>query len=351
MVRKSECFERFVDSFDITSRERLEDYDIEALMGLEGDEFDEAISILINRLVETSDQRAPRALRYISCERAIPELEKCLSNKTGFMLVECAFSLWRLTGDNRAVDALIEVLSTPAYDDEVGYGRPFAAYYLRNIPGDEVDFALINALSDDNMLVRSNAINSLLALYDIEDWSMVSGRGLKLIIFRINIQYQKIRMDAVKEFVNILNLKKEGKSAEDIGLTIVSHDRSPAAQKLIKSYRFSEGQTPVTDEYDMEAFSELEGEEVEWATYVFFSKIEDGDFRAVRALVHINNKVAPEVFREALPSAEGRLLVELIWGLWKLSDDKSNRELLTPYLNSEDDRLKARANEIFSELS
>lgn len=342
----SRFFKNFIESFRIINRETAEDYDIHSLLALYGEEKEEAIELLIKQLNETGDPRAPRALGYMECKEAVPELRKALESKEGRQLVEIANALFRIAGDSSVASYLIRVLC-----EGDTYARIFAASSLCDYKTLEVDGALKRALYDEDKLVRANALRSLLTIHDMLGWDLSASNGLGKYSFRLGIKYKAVRNRAVEELKKIIKLKDAGSSAEELGFSLEYVELSSLQKKLASSYRAFPGKAPWEEDYDLETLELLKGDEAIWGESALLHRLQIDDFRAVRALVHIKSELAIEVFNECIINAEGRMLVELVWALWELTGNRSFKLRLLPCLESSDERLKERAQEVFELLS
>lgn len=319
---KTENFKKFIDSFIIRCQETAEDYDICALMSLDKKELSEAEAFLINRL-EAGDYRAPRALGYIGCKGAEPALRKALTReKEGKTLVEIACALHKLTGDVSVVGNIIGVLK----NGQDIFARNSAACVLGDYTTPDTEEALLQALGDTSELVRTNSLRSYLRLTGLTEWMTAPRRGIDLLSFRISSGFTSIRNTAIARLKEIVVAKREGKSATQIGITITdsgfNDGLSDHARKFIKSYLPGSVVNPLwKEDYDLDSLDKIEGEEREWVETAILSRLEENDFRAVRALVHIKSKNAAEPFRELIKKAEGRMQLELTRGLQALGGD------------------------------
>jgi HEAT repeat protein len=289
----SPSFQRFTDSLEVTGRESLESYDLNALFALEGQERDQAEQILIERLIETNDPRAPKALRQLGSEKALPALRRALVEQSGEMQVEVANTLWSLTREPSSITAITGVLQNGELYDRVN-----AAFSLRNYPPEAVKEALLAAIEDDDKLVRANAVDSLFLLYGLNEWEQVPGRGISLLGLRLRSAFPSVRQEAVKELRAIIQGKQEGKSPQELGITTNSIPKSEEAVAFLKSIAAPAGTSQWQEDFDLEALGKLQGEEKEWAEYSLLNFLEKRDFRAVRALVYLNCPKAVKPLQE-----------------------------------------------------
>lgn len=346
MTDPSPNFQQFIDSFAVRDRESAEDYDITALLALTGQEQEQAEDILIERLLQIDDPRAPRALRYLHSEKAISSLQQALTLFEGEMQVEVSFALWELTKDQSVIPKVINVLQ---HGDL--YARVSAANILRHFPVDAVEGALFQAIDDSDKLVRANVVQSILEIHGLSTWETAAGRGISLLGLRLRSRFVSVRQQAIVELREIIEAKKQGKSAEEIGIPLKSTEKSANAKSFIRSFSSRVNQPPWTEDYDLAALTQLEGEEKEWAEYALLFNLEQNDFRAARALVHIGSQKAIAPFQEILPqSHQPRLILEVSLGLWKLTGDTTVTKYVEKILVDGNLEEKTRAAEILHQI-
>jgi hypothetical protein len=109
----------------------------------------------------------------------------------------------------------------------------------------------------------------------------------------------------MKEFEKIKDGLRQGQSGKSLGLVSTSSSRSSAMERFVNSLRGPFGDEPSADDYDLEAVEALGGEERLSAEQVLLARLEDGDLRALRALVNMRSRLAIDALAEALPTAEG----------------------------------------------
>jgi HEAT repeat protein len=346
MTEPSPYFQQFLDSFAVSDRQSAEDYDITALLALTGKEREQAEDILIERLLQIDDPRSPRALRYLHSEKAINSLQQALTLFNGEMLVETAFTLWELTKDQSLASKIIDVLQ---HGDL--YARVSAANILRHFPVDIVETALFQAIDDPDKLVRANAVQSILEIHGLAPWETAAGRGISLLGLRLRSRFASIRQQAIAELHQIIAAKKQGKSAQEIGIPLTGVEKSANAKSFIRSFSSRSDQPPWTEDYDLTALTQLTGEEKEWSEYALLYNLEQNDFRAARALAHIGSQKAIAPLREILPqSHEPRLTLEVALGLWKLTGDATVAEYVEKVLANGNSEEKTHAAEILQQI-
>ncbi len=310
----SPAFQRFSDSLAVTGRASMESYDLDALMALAGQERAQAEQILIERLTQTTDPRAPKALRQLGSQKALPALRQAMVQQAGEMQVEVANTLWSLTRDPSSITAIIQVLR----QDEL-YGRVNAAFSLRNYPPEAVQEALMAAIEDPDKLVRANAVESLYLLYGLSEWEQVPGRGISLLGLRLRSAFSSVRQTAVKDLRAIIQGKQAGKSPQELGITTESVPKSEEAAAFLKSFAAPPGTSPWQEDFNLEALGRLAGEEKEWAEYSLLNLLEKRDFRAVRALVYLKSSKAVKPLQELAGQSQSRFADEVASGILKLT--------------------------------
>lgn len=155
-------FERFRWSFlDDESDSYREGLDKQALRELEGEERARAEDLLIARLPE---YRAIVGLGVLRSRRAEPELKRLFEEERpslNWNLIALGHALWLIEPDPRWLDAEIAALARAASKAR----RMEAAIVLRDFREPEASRALVEALDDDEPLVRHHAAKTLLVLH------------------------------------------------------------------------------------------------------------------------------------------------------------------------------------------
>jgi len=303
-------FQLFLDSFEIKDRKSAEDLDIDALLRLNASEKAAAEDLLIKSVSYGSDPRVPRALHYLNSKKSVPVLQEAIQHKTGLMLVECALALWFITKDDSVFTIFISLLKDNNPDVRIS-----AVFALQNFDKKEVIEALCMTLKEDEVnLVRANCIESLFKIYNLIEWDLVAGRGIGLLRLKLSSDFKNIRIKAIEALRQIAEDKKKGKSALELGITIVELPKSEALKKVLVSLSGS-ANPEWKDNFDIASMSQLEGDDKEWCTYSLFFLLQRKDIRALRALTKLNVKEAIEPFKELLQSAEGIFRAELENGL------------------------------------
>lgn len=310
----SAAFERFVDSFGVTTHKSFEDYDIDALFQVEPGEQAQVEALLIERLRTTDDPRAARALRYISSKAAAPALREAVRTQHGSARVEAVISLRQITGEDVGREAILEELRSHSREVRLAVVRALPA-----LDKATASPALFAALDDADKLVRATATQALYQLHELVQWAMVPARGLNLLALRLQSAYAAVREPAKEELRAVIAGREAGKSAAELGIPLERAAKSPAALRFIESFASPAGQPPWANDYDLEALAELTGKEADWARYVMYDNLEEGDFRAARALAATGDAGALTVLREARETATGRAAEEIAAAVERLS--------------------------------
>lgn len=310
----SAAFERFVNSFGVTTHKSFEDYDIDALFQVEPGEQAQAEALLIERLKTTDDPRAARALRYISSKAAVPALRDAVRTQHGSARVEAVISLRQLTGEDVGRDAILEELQSDSQDIRLAVVRVLPA-----LDTAIASHALFTALDDPDKQVRATATQALYQLHDLAQWATVPTRGLNLLALRLQSAYAAVREPAKDELRAVIAGREAGKSAAELGIPLERTPKSPAALRFIESFASPAGRPPWADDYDLTALTELSGEEARWARYVIYDNLEEGDYRAARALAATGGADDVEVLQEAQMTATGPAADEIAAALAQLS--------------------------------
>lgn len=139
--------------------------DEQALLSLEGDERDKAEQMLIDAL-GSGDYRPAAGLASLRSSKAAPKLKDELPKASRSTQVRTAHALSQIEpGYLPAMNELVRILK----DQSTFWGdRADAARLMRDIPHPRViDTLWYAAEHDPEDLVRSHAVSSLLALYNI----------------------------------------------------------------------------------------------------------------------------------------------------------------------------------------
>jgi hypothetical protein len=188
----SEALDKFTESFRRRDKSRVEDYDLEALSRLGGEERHKAEIMLIKRL-KKMDPRVPRALALIDAKSAPGPLKDILPSCSGKMLVEAVMALCRIYHFKGAADELIRALSCPEADT-----RLLAAYWLREFPSPSVSRVLLDiARNDADREVRVTAAMSLMILHELLDSPY--GTGMRDLLSVLEIPDPLVRDKACSE--------------------------------------------------------------------------------------------------------------------------------------------------------
>ncbi|MEQ1703663.1 MAG: HEAT repeat domain-containing protein, partial [Ilumatobacteraceae bacterium] len=279
MSEHSAAYQQFLDSFAVTGRESSEDYALDALGQLVGDERAAAEALLIETIRTTDDPRAAKAVRALGLRSAVPALREAVARANGQMLVQSAFALFTLTGEQTTATSIVRVLR-----DGDTWARVDAAHALGHFRGPSVDDALYAAIDDPEPLVRANAVEALLHLTGLSEWDVVNGRGISLLGLRLRSAFGSIRQAAVRDLKRLAAAKRRGATPESLGVPTVEVERSAAAARALRSFGSKPGSGPWADHFDLDAIAEIaagpDDGEREWALATLLLLLDRGDTRA-----------------------------------------------------------------------
>lgn len=160
----SAAFERFRFSFFEDAGSARDGLDIEALSALEGEERARAEDMLLQYLPDTRGVIGLGVLRARAAEPALSEvLESEQRAGISGQLIYVATALWQIRPNPRWLGAVAEALT--AADDPILRMR--AAIALGTFQAPAALGALIQALDDEDSLVRHHAARGLLKLHGL----------------------------------------------------------------------------------------------------------------------------------------------------------------------------------------
>lgn len=320
MSEHSAAYQQFLDSFAVTGRESTEDYALDALGQLVGEERAAAEALLIETIRTTDDPRAPKAVRALALRSAIPALREAVARSAGQMLVQSAFALFALTGEQSAVVSIARVLR-----EGDTWARVDAAHALGHFRGPSVDDALFDAVDDPEPLVRANAVEALLQITGLSEWDVVNGRGISVLGLRLRSAFGTIRRAAVTDLRRLAAAKRRGATPESLGVPTAEVERSAAASRALRSLTSRAGSGPWGAAFDLEAFAEIAGGtddgEREWALATLLLLLDRGDVRAPAGLAALGASEAIEPLREVAASATGAVADAAAHAVLQLTDE------------------------------
>jgi hypothetical protein len=120
-----------------------------------------------------------------------------------------------------------------------------------------------------------------------------------------------LRRPAIALLTDLLTGLRSGRSAEELGLSGPAPGPAAALARLILSFRSDPGEPPFADDFDLGALDQLDAGARAWAELALVSFLENGDFRAPRALLHMGSTLAAEPLAEAARTAQGRFAAEV----------------------------------------
>jgi HEAT repeat protein len=162
----SQYFQRFQDSFLGDPFDAWHDgLDKEALLMLEGEEREDAERLLLQMLASDSDSRAAVGLGLLKSKKAEAMLKENLSATAGSTRVAVAQALWSIVGHKPSAAVLIDTLRNHSF-----FGaRIDAARALKAVKTRKSKEALLDALNDEDLVVRATAADSLLEMHGIDN--------------------------------------------------------------------------------------------------------------------------------------------------------------------------------------
>jgi len=289
---RSSALRVFIESLTSSASTYREDFDIPALLALQGDEREAAETLLVQRLSGSLDRRVPRALGYMKSTKALPELEHGVVMHMGaaFMRSEMALAMWEIASESRVPGWLQEILATGVEAS----GRSIAAYHLRDFPGNATEAALWAAIqTETSQRVRINATDSLFKLLQVPRW----GKGSKLGHVRswLSSGLQSLRSRGIKQLEALLKDMEANKEMDS--WLERPESRSPEMKSLLKALRADPSVIPEYPQAEMNHLTDLERRH---AVFVLLAAIERGDPRAPAALSWLDAADFADVLEERL---------------------------------------------------
>jgi hypothetical protein len=300
-------FDQFMARFMLqgSMREALSDFDVPALLALKGAERQEAEEVLIERLESSvNDPRVPRALGFMKSRRALPALRR-VTRALNETAVEAALFLWELERDPGAAEALVRTLR----ESHIDTARLLAANALRDFPGPATEAALLQALDDEDELVRGRAGAVLMRQKGLEELAAVPRNRLFRLQALILNPLSAVRQAAIAELKELLAALAEGKRPDELGIATQEQPESPALQRLWDSV-FNEGRKPEWKRrIDIDAYRALPEAERPWGEHLLLMLLGDRDLRGVHAAAELREQRALPALRE-LAGKRGKIAAE-----------------------------------------
>ncbi len=161
MAAQSPALKAFLKSMGVHAHLPLwrENYSLGALDVLRDRELALVEDMLCEKLADSPDIRAVRALAAMKSEYAVPILKACCYQweAHGLFIAETASALWLICKDDKSLPLLLHVLSEA--DD--AQARVVAAKAIADRPEGEALHGLFAALSDSDDDVRSAVVDAL----------------------------------------------------------------------------------------------------------------------------------------------------------------------------------------------
>jgi HEAT repeat protein len=299
----SEEFERFRASVDapIRGREPFDSFDLGTLEALSGDERRVAEDLIIDRLRIDADGRMAAALAAMGSRRVIESLERASERlESGVPRVAVARALARLKGDGGDAGPVIETLRTGSWTQ-----RASAACVLHEFSGPGVEAGLLDALEDENKLVRINALKGLCQRAGISASAATVLSPLGMLRVRIGCGLATVRGAVRRELGDILQALRDGASPAALGLdTSVDMDSEPV--RRFRASRDAAAQSDEAPDIDLTGLDELDQATRRWVMHSLITS-RAIDARVLRALGEIGDSSMIEPLEEISAGSDANL--------------------------------------------
>lgn len=194
-------YERFLRSISGADPDYRETLDIEALLALKKEERRSAEEVLIERIKETDDWRAPSALSALRTKRAVRPMKARLPESKGRMKIALARALVDLGGLEKLDDTIIEIL------DEEDPDEGIAA--LTAVDDIESSEKIVKALARASVHhpgpeVRINAGAALITLAKLDDDPLAW--KFRPLYLQLGEEDEKVRREAFAEICKLTQL-------------------------------------------------------------------------------------------------------------------------------------------------
>lgn len=345
-MAESEAFQQFELSFQAKDRQWFEDFDLDALSVLAGEERVRAERLLSERLVSGRDPRAARALGVLRTATAVPVLTQVASLGVDEARLESILALWKLTGDT----SLSAHLQSLMREGSTAVRLRVAAYAQQLGPALAVPI-LLEALLDADSLVRRNASNALIQLLGLTGLESPRGSLLWRLCFRLSLKYEACWKPAARHLHRLMQAVVEGHTPQSLGLTASGISPSTAGEAFQESLACDPGEDPWPEHMDLGSLKLLEGLEREVLVDAIIATLGLGDSRAPEALAASNDGRAIPVLLDALASASGRMHLEIAAALHRLTGETSFLKMIEQHALASEPRLRVRAQALLKQLS
>ncbi len=278
-------WDRFKESLDrgITGPADLESLDLVALGELNDLDRERARQLLSTHVGE-SDPRIVDALAMIDTPKAWGDVERAFNTAYGSALVHAAMRLWRRNKDPRVVPKL-HTLALNNPDAPIFVIEVLQA--LAEIPGDEVDDILVEALTTTKQPRVSLTARQLLYLRN--NWSQWEHEGSPLFALTCGLRstFPSIRDKAFEQLRDLERRKRAGESDAQLGLVAQPLGQRSAALDAVVQLAFHPEAAPVPGDTTLD---QLQGGERLWAIDLLVARLEQGDARVIPALQHLGGE-------------------------------------------------------------
>jgi hypothetical protein len=187
-----------------------------------------------------------------------------------------------------------------------------------DVPADDAERRLLDALDDPDRGVRVRAFDAIRGRHGLAAYETRGGL-LSRLALRLHSSFPSLRQPAIALLKDLLSGLRSGRSPEELGLVGPAPGPAAPLARLVLSFRSDPGEPPFTDDFDLGALDGLDAAARAWAELALVSFLENGDFRAPRALVHMNSTLAKEPLEEVARDAQGRFAVEVARALERLA--------------------------------
>jgi hypothetical protein len=293
----SSDFALFESSLHRSGSRDCEEYELDALERLSGAERERAEALLVERLKD-GDYRAVRALELLSTPSARGALRDALASARGHVLGSLARALKR-SDPQAARDAAFRALRSD--DDSVRVG---GVQVLGDVPGDDVDAALLAAVDDPAPNVRVFAAEALFERLGLSA-CVVPRRRLTMLLMRLHSSFESLRRPALADLAALIDRLRVGDSPEALGLVDEEPVDSPAYRAWVQSIRSDSDEGPYAEDFDLAALEALSAADRAWAELSLVTQLERLDPRVPRALRHMKSQLAVAPMSELHRSMAG----------------------------------------------
>ena len=288
---------------DVTSRANRTRLDPRLLERLDEGKRVAAVALLTERLKgDLDDPRVPAALWSLGAHDAVREA--CADGPWTRTRVASLVLWWEHERDARALDALVDAVRE-ATDP---WARLSAMERVRNVPGDDATWALVEAAAEGGPQVGALVVRELIVRLGVAAHQLPPS-PLGTLPMRASSPLRSVRVGAATQLRELVNGLVEGRTPAMMGLADPPAD--PRAVVRVLTTVLAPG--PARPEIDVDALIGLRGNDRRWASELLLGRLATGDSRlpaalawfgggsALRALSEVT--FGPRPFREAVKAA------------------------------------------------